>query len=237
MATGEDIALRIVGYDEVSGTMKGITKSVQGMESSGTSAIRNFANSFSMIDAAITGTIGTLGGKSLNELIIGTSSTAETNKILLKNMMDVESAAGDMYNTIDEVTNNSLISMQQLIPVMKSFKSATGATDAEMEKVTDQIANFGASVLATTGSAELAQTAMEKLSYGIKGSYAALDQYGITEDALMRTGLWSGKEDDIVGYMAAVTELTGSTEELMNTNTGLDAQISKMFSKAGKRYW
>ena len=149
-------------------------------------------------------------------------------------MSDTADGADQLYQRVDEVTNSSLIGMQELIPVMKSFKSATGSSDETLSNVTDEIANFGASVLATTGSSELAQTAMEKLSYGIKGSYAALDQYGITEDSLKNTGLWSGKEDDVEGYMAAVNAVTGSTKELMSTNTGLDAQISKAFSKAGK---
>lgn len=235
MASLNDIMLAITAKDNASSTFNSISSNAQNMGVSASSAISTMAVNLTQVRDVAEGIISSFTGKSISDTIFGTSSTAETNKILLNNMTETKEAAESLYTTVDKVTDSSLISMQELIPVMKAFKSATGATDEELASVTDEIANFGASVLATTGSTELAKTAMEKLSYGIKGSYAALDQYGITEESLMRTGLWSGKEDDVKGYMAAIEAVTGSTEELMDTNTGLDAQISKAFSRSGKQ--
>lgn len=234
MVSAQDVLIRFGATDDVSKTANGIQKNITGMGKSASGAIDNLSSSMSMLDSAMLGTLGSVTGKSISDEIFGTSSTAEVNKVLLKNMSETADGATEMYQKVDDVTNSSLISMQQLIPVMKAFKSATGATDDEMMNVTEGIANFGSSVYATTGSAELAQTAMEKLSYGIKGSYAALDQYGITEDSLKATGLWKGDENDVQGYIAAVTEVTGDTKELMQTNQGLDALLSKAFSRAGK---
>ena len=101
--------------------------------------------------------------------------------------------------------------------------------------INDDMANCGAAVLAQTGSTDLAQQSMMDLSKGIKGAFASLDQYGITEASLQRTGYWNGDEKDVEGFMKAVTEVTGSTEELMETNQGLDALIGKAFSRAGKK--
>ena len=182
------------------------------------------------------GLIGSLNsGKSASDIIFGNASKAETNKVLINNMTSTKEAAADLYDTVDKVTDSSLTSMQDLIPALNAFKAATGASDAEVKDITDDMANFGAAVLAQTGSTALAETAMMSLSKGIKGAFAALDQYGVSEDALKRTGKWSGDEKDVRGFMEAVTEVMGSTKELMETNQGLDALIQKAFSRGGKK--
>ena len=175
------------------------------------------------------------GGKTAMDNIFGTSSKAETNSVLLKMMSSTSEAASKLNQHVDDVTNSSLVSMQSLIPAMNAFKTATGATDQQIYDATEAMAGFGAKVLAQTGSTELAETAMMDLSKGIKGACASLDQYGITVDALKSTGLWDGDENDIEGYMAAVQQLTGDTKELMETNEGLDKQLEKQFSSAGKK--
>lgn len=184
---------------------------------------------------AITGVVSGLAGKSIWDTVYGTSKKAETNKILIKNMGDASKSAEDLYNTIDTTTDKSLISMQQLIPALNGIKSATGASANEIDTASSKVASFGQYVYAMTGSEAKAEQAMFDLSKGIKGAYASLDQYGITEDALMRTGLWSGKEDDLNGYLDAVNEVTGSTDELMNSTQGLEALMGKSFSRAGKK--
>lgn len=236
MASAEEIMLTFMGKDEVSNVAKNINGNVQSMASSLTSRLNSANAGFLNLSSAANGMLGGLtGGKSASDLIFGTSSKAETNKVLLKNMTETQAGAEQLYKTVDSVTDNSLTSMQELIPAMNAFKAATGASDSEMNNITEGMANFGAAVLAQTGSTELAQTAMMDLSKGIKGAFESLDQFGVSEDALMRTGLWSGKEDDVEGYMAAVTKVIGSTDELMETNEGLDAQMGKAFSRAGKK--
>lgn len=235
MPTSEEIMLTFFGRDQVSNVTKSIDGNIKSMANSAMTAVNNMSAGFMNIGSSFDSMLTGLTGKTASDMIFGTSSKAETNKVLLKNMTETAASAEALYKTVDEVTNSSLTSMQELIPAMNAFKAATGASDQELTNVTDDIANFGAAVLAQTGSTELAQTAMMDLSKGIKGAFASLDQYGVSEDALMRTGLWSGKEDDVEGYMAAVTEVIGSTEELMQTNEGLDAQIGKAFSRAGKK--
>lgn len=235
MASSEDVLLTFDAKDNVSAVASKIGSSVSGMGGTVRSAVQNIASEFGGIDSAINGAFSAITGKSIYDQIMGTTSTAETNKVLLSNMASTQQAADSLYKTVDEVTNNSLTSMQDLIPALNQIKSATASSDKEITNISDDVANFGAYVSAMTGSSELAKTAMGDLAKGIKGAFASLDQYGISEDALMNTGLWSGKEDDVEGYMAAVTKVIGSTDELMNTSTGLDAQINKAFSRGGKR--
>lgn len=236
MATAEEIMLTFFGKDEVSNVAKNIDKNVQSMGSRVLTAGNDINSGLLQVSSGLDSMVSKVnGGKTAMDNIFGTSSKAETNSVLLKMMSSTSEAASKLNQHVDDVTNSSLVSMQSLIPAMNAFKTATGATDQQIYDATEAMAGFGAKVLAQTGSTELAETAMMDLSKGIKGACASLDQYGITVDALKSTGLWDGDENDIEGYMAAVQQLTGDTKELMETNEGLDKQLEKQFSSAGKK--
>lgn len=235
MNTTEQILLTLGARNEASGVFGQVDRDAKNMASSISSAFASVNSGMMNLGAVTDNIMQGLTGKSALDNILGTSSKAETNKVLLNNMTETKKGAEDLYNTVDKVTDSSLTSMQELIPAMKAFKSATGASDKEMNNITDDMANFGAAVLAQTGSTDLAQQSMMDLGKGIKGAYASLDQYGITEAALKRTGYWNGDEKDVEGFMKAVSKVTGSTKELMETNQGLDALIGKSFSRAGKK--
>ena len=236
MATIEDIMLTISAKDNASGVFKGVGSNARSMASSATQAINSMNSGFMNLSQVSNSVMSSLSnGKSASDLLLGTTSKAETNSVLVNLMSSTEEAAAKLNKHVDEVTNTSLVSMQNLIPALNAVKTATGATDDQIYGATDTIANFGAKVLAQTGSVEMSEQAMMDLSKGIKGACASLDQYGITTDALKRTGKWTGDENDIEGYMAAVKELTGDTQALMDTNEGLDARLGKAFSSAGKK--
>lgn len=234
--TAEEIMLTLEGRDNASQMFANVDKNAQSMASNISAAMAQVNMGLMNIGQVSDNVMQSLTGKSALDNIFGTTSKAETNSVLLKNMLDDAGKNYDkFYEKVDKTTDSSLTSMQELIPALKAFKSATGATDKEMTNITDEMANFGAAVLAQTGSTDLAQQSMMDLSKGIKGAFASLDQYGITQDALQRTGYWNGDEKDVEGFMRAVEKVTGSTEELMQTNTGLDALIGKAFSRAGKK--
>ena len=227
MATMEDIMLSITAQDNASKVFQSVGSAAQASLNSMNNGMMNISNSMDNMLSSVT-------GKSAAESIFGTASKAETNDVLLDMMSNTSEAASKLKEHVDQTTNESLVSMQNLIPAMNAFKTATGATDDQIYGATETMASFGAKVLAQTGSVELSEQAMMDLSKGIKGACASLDQYGITLDALKKAG-WSGEEDDIEGYMKAVQQLTGDTKALMETNEGLDARLGKAFSSAGKK--
>ena len=234
--TAEEMMLTLEGRDNASQVFSQVDANAKSMASSIASALSSVNIGMMNLGQVSDNVMQSLTGKSALDNIFGTTSKAETNAVLLENMLD---DAGKnykkFYEKVDKTTDSSLTSMQELIPALKTFKSATGATDKEMTNITDEMANFGAAVLAQTGSTDLAQQSMMDLSKGVKGAFASLDQYGITQDALERTGYWNGDEKDVEGFMKAVDKVTGSTEKLMETNTGLDALIGKSFSRAAKK--
>ena len=227
MATMEDIMLSINAQDNASKVFQSVGSAAQASLNSMNNGMMNISNSMDNMLSSVT-------GKSAAESIFGTASKAETNDVLLDMMSNTSEAATKLKEHVDQTTNESLVSMQNLIPAMNAFKTATGATDDQIYNATETMASFGAKVLAQTGSVDLSEQAMMDLSKGIKGACASLDQYGITLDALKKAG-WSGEEDDIEGYMKAVQQLTGDTKALMETNEGLDAKLGKAFSSAGKK--
>lgn len=233
--TTEEIMLTMVGRDDASQVFANIDKNAQSMASNISAAMSKVNTGLMSIGQVSDNLMQSLTGKSAMDIIFGTSSKAETNQVLLKNMLeDVEKNYESFYDTVDKTTDTSLVSMQELIPALNALNAATGATDRELQNITPDVANFGAAVLAQTGSVDQAQQAMMDLAKGYKGAFASLDQYGISEDALARAG-WKEGEGSIEDYMDAVSEVVGSTEELMQTNQGLDALIGKAFSRAGKK--
>ena len=133
------------------------------------SQVKNARQEIDSMANSLNGIVGAMAGKSVWDLVYGTSAKAETNKVLIKNMGDTSEAAEDLYNTVDKTTDGSLISMQQLIPALNGIKASTGASASEIDKASDKVANFGQYVYAMTGSSAKAETAMFDLSKGIKG--------------------------------------------------------------------
>ena len=203
--------------------------------SSGLHTVDMSLMSFESANRSILSSLGAT--KSAMDYVYGTTSTAETNQVLMKNWQDETATYEELYNAVDKITDKSLTSMQDLVPAMNAFKASTQATGKVMkDNVAEGMAQFGAYVLSLTGSQQLAKTAMTDLSKGLvgKGAFSALDQYGVTKETLMARG-WSGKNEDIEGYMKAVREVSGAVEELMDTSQGVDALMGKMWSRAGKR--
>ena len=183
-----------------------------------------------------TGLLGYLGVSTLKKYLYDTPVQAQTNKWLLSTMGDSTASKDTLYSTLDTTTDKLPISMQSVAQPLYAFKAASGATAETINKVIPQFANFGAVVQNMTGSTELAETAMMKLSYGLQGKYAALDQYGITEKSLQDAG-WNGDANDIEGYMNAVTKIVGNAGDSMSLFAGKVQTVDKSLSRAGKQLW
>ena len=184
---------------------------------------------------------GLLGMSSLKQYAYDTPIKAEVNSYMLdqmENNSDIKK--GTIKASVDTATNKLPISMQSVVQPLNAFKSATGASAEEINSIVPQFTNFGAVVQNLTGSSELAETAMQKLSYGFQGSFAALDQFGVTEESLKQAG-WDAKDEndqkDVTKYMNAVTKVVGDASGSMNTFNGQMQTLSKTMSIAGKSIW
>lgn len=182
-----------------------------------------------------------LGFRELTDTVIETPAKAETQKYLLSNMQGgatINAEGGGtttLYNTLDKVTDQLPISMQNVVQPLYAFKAASGATAQEINDILPEFANFGAQVINMTGSEDQAEEAMQKLSRAYQGQYAAVDQYGITKESLEKVGYQEG--GTIEEFMDAVTQITGDAKQSMNNFNGMKALVGKDFSRAGKQIW
>lgn len=169
-------------------------------------------------------------GNTAKGLTLDNAMTKETNKATLKGW------GGDyqkVFNQIDTATDNSTVSMNRIVPAMNAVKASTGATAEEMGNHAQDIADFGTYVEALGYSSTLADNAMQDLSKGLNGSFASLDQYGVSEEAIKNTGLWNGEKDDLDGYFKALRTVMGDTSRYNDTLNFQLKQLQKSFSRGG----
>ena len=174
-------------------------------------------------------------GKNSYELTIENAMNKTRNMAVAKSWTPEGGVTGmDAYWALDTATNNSLMSLNTLAAGINATAATTGATAKDIKTHAQDFADFGTMVLGLGYDEAVAQTAVMKLGRGLHGTFAALDQYGITEESLKLTGKWNGDENDLDGYMAAVSEYSkGMSDQLMNTTTGQVATLSKSASLGG----
>ena len=132
MASNEDVLIAFNATDSVSSVAQGINSSVSSMGSGIRGTVSQLSQAFGGLDSVISGAFASMTGKSVYDIIIGTSSRAETNDILLANMAQTSDGADKLKEHVDDVTNTSLMSMQDMIPALNGIKAAVGANEDEI---------------------------------------------------------------------------------------------------------
>lgn len=175
------------------------------------------------------------GGKNSYQLTVENAMNKTRNMAVAKSWTPEDGVTGmDAYWALDTATNDSLMSLNALAAGINATAATTGASAKDIYKHAQDFADFGTMVMGLGYSEDVAQTAVMKLGRGLHGTFAALDQYGITKESLMNTGLWNGDESDLDGYMAAVSKYSkGMSDNLMKTPTGQVATLSKSASLGG----
>ena len=82
MPTSEEIMLTFFGRDQVSNVTKSIDGNIKSMANSAMTAVNNMSAGFMNIGSSFDSMLTGLTGKTASDMIFGTSSKAETNKVL-----------------------------------------------------------------------------------------------------------------------------------------------------------
>lgn len=175
------------------------------------------------------------GGKNSYQLTVENAMNKTRNMAVAKSWTPEDDVSGmDAYWALDSATNHSLMSLNSLAAGINATAATTGASAKDIKNHARDFADFGTMVMGLGYTEDVAQTAVMKLGRGLHGTFAALDQYGITKESLMNTGLWNGDESDLDGYMAAVSSYSRlMSENLLGTTTGQMATLSKSASLGG----
>lgn len=175
------------------------------------------------------------GGKNAYQLTIENAMNKTRNMAVAKSWTPEDNVSGmDAYWAMDSATNHSLMSLNALAAGVNATAATTGASAKDIKNHARDFADFGTMVMGLGYTEDVAQTAVMKLGRGLHGTFAALDQYGITKESLMNTGKWNGDENDLDGYMAAVSDYSRKmSTQLLQTPTGQMATLSKSASLGG----
>lgn len=223
--------------------------------------IRSLGDKFSGLGGIISSVIGGLGMASLTDMTVGlsmnrermtaltnaTMGTEEAGKRLINGWMKVNGQivpfnkniknATDSFQGLDEMTNHSLVGLDDLGQAMSTIKMSTGMTNEQLESFSSTVNDVGQRAILMGKTGEEAVTLMQAAGRGLNGEFDMLKtNFGITKDTLTDLG-WSGAADDVEGYQTALDKALakgGSMDDMLNTTTGHLESLKKNFRVAGR---
>ena len=220
--------------------------------------VDNLSNAFNGLGGFIASAIGGLGMASITDMTIGlamgrermtalmqatTGSKAATDQLIhgYENLnykfQEVGGSTEHYFEGLDEMTNHSLVSLDQLGQAMSNFKMATGATNDQLAYAAPLLNDIGQRAILMGKSGDEALTLMQAAATGLNGNFMTLKyNFGVTKEKLEELG-WSGAAEDIEGYTDALMKYlnqSGNMNEMMDTTVGHIEQVKKDFRVAGR---
>ncbi len=201
------------------------------------SKLDSLGGAFSGLGGIISSAIGGLGMASITDMTVGLAMNRDRMTSLTSAVMGGQQAGEGFVNTMDKLTDNSLVSLDNLGQAMSTIKMSTGMSNAELEKFTTTVNDVGQRAILMGYDGDQAMSLMQAAGRGLNGEFDMLkSNFGITKEQLESLG-WSGAADDVEGYQAALDkalEKGGSMEGMMNTTTGKLEILKKNFRVAGR---
>lgn len=202
------------------------------------SKVSQLSQSFQGMGGIVSSLFGALGMAGIGQLTVGLAMTREQMTNLMSATMGSTQAAQSFVSVLDKMTNNSLVSLNDLGTAMNTIKMSTGMTNEQMQDFATTVNDVGQRAILMGKDSTEAMTIMQAAGRGLNGEFDILkSNFGITKDKLTSLG-WSGAADDVKGYQEALEKALaagGSMDDMMNTTTGLIKQVEKGFTSAGRQ--
>jgi phage-related protein len=199
--------------------------------------VEKLQNSMGELGMAVTSVFGALGLGSVYQATVVLAMVRERMTTLMSATMQSKDAATEFVSTLDEMTNNSLVSLNDLGMAMSKIKMSTGMTNDQLKLIAPTVNDIGQRALLMGKDTTEAQDLMVASFRGLNGEFDMLKtNFGITRQSLIDAG-WSGAATDVDGYNNAlqkVLEQGGSMSEMMKTQEGQIQIVKKGFSTAGR---
>lgn len=201
------------------------------------SKIQSLSGAFDGLGGQIAQAVGVIGVGSFSQLTVGLSLSREKMSSLNTAIMGSKEASDSLLNSIDRMTNNSVVSMDQMVNAMNKIKLSTGLSNDQLDKCKGSVMKLGEAALLMGEDAELAGFHMSEAFSGLNGDFAVLkENFGITREKMIAMG-WSGEASDVDGYAQALekcVEQNGDLSAVMQTTSGKLSKIQKDFRTAGR---
>ena len=222
------------------------------------SKVQNLGNAFSGLGGIISSAIGAIGMASISQLTVGLAMNRERMTALTNATMGGAKAGDQLLNGftgvnkvfkdlngnstnyfmgLDEMTNHSLVSLDDLGQAMSTIKMSTGMSNEELMMFSSTVNDVGQRAILMGKSGEEAISLMQAAGRGLNGEFDMLkSNFGITKETLTDLG-WSGAADDVEGYQMALDkalEKGGDMDGMLDTTTGHLETLKKNFRVAGR---
>lgn len=201
------------------------------------SKLDSLGNGFTGLGGIISSAIGGLGMASISQLTVGLAMNRDRMTSLTSAVMGGKEAGDSFVDTMDKLTDNSLVSLDSLGQAMSTIKMSTGMSNQELEKFTTTVNDVGQRAILMGKSGDEALALMQSAGRGLNGEFDMLKtNFGVTKEQLMNLG-WSGAANDVEGYQNALNkalEAGGSMDGMMDTTTGKLEILKKNFRVAGR---
>lgn len=235
-------------WDTVTSKMSGFKSRITGLGSiiknSLGNALSNVATrlqrlgqAFDGIGGMISSSIGMTGVGSIKELTIGLSLSREKMSSLNTAIMGSADASKTLLDSIDTMTNSSVVGMDQMVNALNKIKLSTQMSNEELYSTKEVVMKLGEASMLMGNDTETAAYQMGEAFSGLNGDFQILkENFGITKEKMKEMG-WSGEASDVDGYTKALEkclEGLGDLGGVMDTNSGKIAQVQKKFRTAGR---
>lgn len=230
-------------FDKVASKVTTVSSTIKTKLSSAVDTVKGkvgqLAQSFQGMGGLVSSLFGALGMAGIGQLTVGLAMTRERMRELTKATMGSAEAAQHLVDDVwDPMTNNSLVSLNDLGQAMNTIKMSTGMTNEQLENFSYLVNDVGQRAILMGKDSTEAMTIMQAAGRGLNGEFEILQtNFGITKDKLTDLG-WSGAADDVEGYTKAIEkylEKSGNLEAMMATTTGKIKQVEKGFTSAGRQ--
>lgn len=200
--------------------------------------VENLQNNMGELGVAVTSAFGFLGVGSIYEATVGLAMVRERMSTLMTATMGSKNEAKEFVDTLDKMTNTSLVSLNDLGNAMSKIKMSTGMTNEQLKLVAPTVNDIGQRSLLMGKSTGEAQDLMTASMRGLNGEFDMLKvNFGITKKSLTDAG-WSGASTDVKGYNDALQKVLakgGDMSGMMQTTEGQIQLVKKGFSTAGRQ--
>ena len=113
---------------------------------------------------------------------------------------DIHGNATNAFMGLDEMTNHSLVSLDDLGQAMSTIKMSTGMTNEQLMMFSSTVNDIGQRAILMGKSGDEAIGLMQAAGRGLNGEFEILkSNFGITKDTLTDIG-WSGAAEESEGY-------------------------------------
>lgn len=219
--------------NKASSAMETANQKVEGFKGK----INSLNDKLGTVGQGFTSVFGALGLGSITDATIGLAMAREQMTNLMGATLGSAGAAKEFVGYLDKMTNESLVSLNDLGTAMNSIKMATGMSNDELKLMAPTVNDIGQRAILMGKDSTQALDLMKAAGRGLNGDFQMLhDAFGVSKKALEDAG-WSGAADDVEGYQKALQKVLdkgGSMDEMMKTTDGQIALVKKGFSTAGR---